>query len=117
MKPDGARKGDAESEPKPLKNYLHMGGEIVFPIFAAWVGGKAILEQKAGMRFKGHQAREVWMFGQDAIEFGIGLLLFAFATHVLLYKQFLPERYHRAIVWIFRVAAGGGVVCWGLSSL
>ncbi len=61
MKPDGARKGDAESEPKPLKNYLHIGGEIVFrSLLHGWV--QSDLEQKAGMRFKGHQAREVWMF-------------------------------------------------------
>ncbi len=108
-----------DTKRNPFRGPFGIIGQIVFPIIAIWFGVKAILEQKARIRMKGSntQGQEVWMLGQDAVEFGIGLLLFAVATHVLLYKKFLPTQYHTCITWIFRITACGGIVCWGLSSL
>lgn len=109
----------AKPQPNLFRNIANIAFQIIFPIIAGWFGFQAILERKASMRLKGgsSQGREVLMVGQDAIEFGIGLLLFALATHVLLYKRVMPAQYHAAIVWIFRVVACGGVIFWGLSSL
>jgi len=113
-----ARDVDSESYPSNVKNLVAVVFQILFPVVASWMGFKAIVEQKASVRLKSSSSsgRVEWMFGKDAVEFGIGLVLFAIAAHVIVYKKVLPERYHTTISWISRVAACAGLIFWCLSS-
>lgn len=114
---------NADSEPQPnnVKNRtISVVLQIVFPVVTAWMGFQAIVEQAVSIRLKSSSnssGRREWMLGQDAVEFGIGLILFAVAAHVLVYKNVLPERYHTILSRISRAAVCGAFSCWCLSVL